>query len=128
MQNFQDTFETRKQSFIGAFSICMTVPLTIFRNRNMKYIFEQKVENWSWEGEKTLLEKIWLVFIRFTGNSTFPTLYQKLLVSLSCFSVLFLLFCNLLFSGLHSVRIKLKFWMIYDVCFVGSLMFILLDL
>ena len=27
MRNFQDTFEARKQSFIGAFSICMTVPL-----------------------------------------------------------------------------------------------------
>ena len=24
MQNFQDTFETRKRSFISAFSICMT--------------------------------------------------------------------------------------------------------
>ena len=29
MQNFQDTFETRKRSFISAFSICMTVPLTL---------------------------------------------------------------------------------------------------
>ena len=28
MQNFQDAFETYKQSFIIAFSICMTVPLT----------------------------------------------------------------------------------------------------
>ena len=27
MQNFQDTFETRKRSFISGFSICMTVPL-----------------------------------------------------------------------------------------------------
>ena len=27
MQNFQDTFETRKQSFISAFSICITVTL-----------------------------------------------------------------------------------------------------
>ena len=27
MRNFQDTFETPKQSFIGAFSICVTVPL-----------------------------------------------------------------------------------------------------
>ena len=27
MENFQDTFETRKQSFISAFSICMSVPL-----------------------------------------------------------------------------------------------------
>ena len=28
MQNFQDTFETRKRLFISVFSICMTVPLT----------------------------------------------------------------------------------------------------
>ena len=27
MRNFQDTFETRKRSFISTFSICMTVPL-----------------------------------------------------------------------------------------------------
>ena len=27
MRNFQDTFETSKQSYISAFSICMTVPL-----------------------------------------------------------------------------------------------------
>ena len=35
MRNFQDTFETCKRSFIIAFSICMTVPLTnlIFRLR-----------------------------------------------------------------------------------------------
>ena len=26
MRNFQDTFETRKRSFISTFSICMTVP------------------------------------------------------------------------------------------------------
>ena len=31
MQNFQDTFETRKRSFISAFSICMTVPLNYFK-------------------------------------------------------------------------------------------------
>ena len=29
MRNFQDTFESRKQSFINAFSIRMTVPLKI---------------------------------------------------------------------------------------------------
>ena len=29
MRNFQDTFKTRKRSFISAFSICMTVPLNI---------------------------------------------------------------------------------------------------
>ena len=30
MRNFQNTFETRKRSFVSAFSICMTVPLTFF--------------------------------------------------------------------------------------------------
>ena len=34
MQNFQDTFETGMQSFICAFSICLTVPL---RAHNRKY-------------------------------------------------------------------------------------------
>ena len=28
MQNFQDTFETRKRSFVSAFSIYMTLPLS----------------------------------------------------------------------------------------------------
>ena len=27
MQNFQETFETAKQSSVSAFSVCMTVPL-----------------------------------------------------------------------------------------------------
>ena len=30
MSNFQDTFETRKRSFISTFSICMTVPLNCY--------------------------------------------------------------------------------------------------
>ena len=30
MRNFQYTFETRKRSFISAFLICMTAPLTIY--------------------------------------------------------------------------------------------------
>ena len=29
MRSFQDTFETRKRSFISAISICMTVPLNL---------------------------------------------------------------------------------------------------
>ena len=29
MRNFQDTVETRKQSLISTFSICMAVPLNI---------------------------------------------------------------------------------------------------
>ena len=28
MRNFQDTFKSRKRSFISALSICITVPLT----------------------------------------------------------------------------------------------------
>ena len=27
MQNYQDTFEISKRSFMSAFSVCMTVPL-----------------------------------------------------------------------------------------------------
>ena len=35
MQNFYDIFETRKRSFISAFSICMTVPLNhVYRNKS----------------------------------------------------------------------------------------------
>ena len=38
MQNFQDTFETCKRSFIGAFRICVTVPLIL------KFVTLQAVE------------------------------------------------------------------------------------
>ena len=31
MRNFQESFETRKQAFISAFSTCMTVPVVCFR-------------------------------------------------------------------------------------------------
>ena len=43
MRNFQDTFEIRKRSFIGAFSICMTVPLTIFVNQEVNVRFSKKL-------------------------------------------------------------------------------------
>ena len=33
MQNFRDTFETSKQSFMSAFSICMTVPLNLRKEK-----------------------------------------------------------------------------------------------
>ena len=34
MQNFQDSFETCKRSFVSGFLICMTVPLNLLiRNR-----------------------------------------------------------------------------------------------
>ena len=36
MQNFQDTFEARKRSFIRAFSICITVPLIMETEKNLK--------------------------------------------------------------------------------------------
>ena len=38
MQNFQDTFETRKRSFISAFLICMTVPSKEPRNFILRII------------------------------------------------------------------------------------------
>ena len=34
MRNFQGTFETPKRSFIGAFSICMTVPYSFYPGFN----------------------------------------------------------------------------------------------
>ena len=34
MKNFQDIFETCKQSFISAFLICMTVPLSKYSTQN----------------------------------------------------------------------------------------------
>ena len=40
MQNFQDTFETRNQSFISAFSICMTVPLSDI----LRYVFDLSLQ------------------------------------------------------------------------------------
>ena len=33
MQNFLDTFETSKRSFMSAFSICMTVPLNLRKKK-----------------------------------------------------------------------------------------------
>ena len=42
MQNFQDTFEIRKRSFIIAFSICMTVPL-IVHNLSKLSTFNERV-------------------------------------------------------------------------------------
>ena len=45
------------------------------------------------------IEKTWLVFIGFSGNSTLQTLCKKLLISMTRLSVLFMLFWNLLFSS-----------------------------
>ena len=38
MRNFQDTLETRKRSFISAFSIYMTVPLRVFDPNACRYL------------------------------------------------------------------------------------------
>ena len=48
MRSFQDTFKTRKRSFINAFSICMTVPLKNNGNRYRTYKYKAlqcKIEN-----------------------------------------------------------------------------------
>ena len=36
MPNFQDTFKTRKQSIISAFSICIIAPLKVINKKNKK--------------------------------------------------------------------------------------------
>ena len=42
MQNFKDSFEARKQSFITAFWICMNEPLRLFSKKN------KSEENFNW--------------------------------------------------------------------------------
>ena len=46
MQNFQYTFETRKGSFISAFSIRMTVPLNVLYNT---FDLDEQCENQSFQ-------------------------------------------------------------------------------
>ena len=54
MRNFQDTFETRKRSFISAFSIYLTVPLTSSTSRKnptlvqKNQIFEMKIVSYNY--------------------------------------------------------------------------------
>ena len=43
MQNFYDAFETRKRSFISAFSICMIIPL--IENNSGIWYTELSTEN-----------------------------------------------------------------------------------
>ena len=46
MRNFQDTFEARKRSLFSAFSICMTVPLSLKElPENFENIYINKLEN-----------------------------------------------------------------------------------
>ena len=46
MQNFQETFETVKRSFISAFSISMTVPLSYLSHAISPYLYG-KLINWT---------------------------------------------------------------------------------
>ena len=43
MQNFHNTFGTRKRSFISAFSICLTVPLRLILLQMKSFIFQINV-------------------------------------------------------------------------------------
>ena len=49
MGKFQDTFETRKRSFISAFLICMTVPLSyyveLFKHRENLFIYQKPLHH-----------------------------------------------------------------------------------
>ena len=47
MRNFQDTFDTRKRSFIRVFSICMAVPLKQFcvvYSMHVLFVIEKQVK------------------------------------------------------------------------------------
>ena len=43
MQNFQNTFDTRKRSSISAFSICMTVPLIEWEVKKIENIVNARL-------------------------------------------------------------------------------------
>ena len=47
MTYFQNTFETRKRSFISAFTICTTVPLSIFRRLGPFSQVFARVKEWN---------------------------------------------------------------------------------
>ena len=47
MPHFQDTFETRKRSFISAFTICMTVSFSIFRHLGPFSQVFARVKEWN---------------------------------------------------------------------------------
>ena len=54
-------------------------------NHNTTHIYEQKIQTGSRE-RKYYQKKLDLVIIRFSGNTTFPTLCQKFIFSLAHFS------------------------------------------
>ena len=76
MLNFQDTFETRKRSFISAFSICMTVPLVQKPNS------ETIPEFLSQAYEKQPLQ----VLCKNRCSGKFRKFHKKILVSESLFN------------------------------------------
>ena len=51
MRNFQDSFETRKRSFIIAFSICMPVPLRV-------QMFKQGDSSSRWKNDGYFSEQV----------------------------------------------------------------------
>ena len=60
MQNFQDTFEPRKRSFISAFSICMTVPLKGNSNNKGKKI---RLKRFQWLRFPKTVKRSFLIVI-----------------------------------------------------------------
>ena len=80
MRHFQDTFETRKRSFICTFSICMTVPIsnTLISKARLKLAkkIKQKLSN-------TLrLKFCYLKIIRFIHPRYHPKIIGDILKNL----------------------------------------------
>ena len=71
MRNFQDTFKTRKRSFISAFSIYMTVPLTLEFSYSAT-----KSQNMSRTQARLLLKSPMVLYS--PGSTTESELKQKL--------------------------------------------------
>ena len=49
MQIFQDTFETRKPSFLSASSICMTLPLILITQKHTIIYLKNYYENFEFD-------------------------------------------------------------------------------
>ena len=74
MQNFQDTFETRKQSFISAFSICITVPccnFLLFRSIHQRCSIKKAVlKNFAIFIRKHLRWSLFLIKLQASKHAT----------------------------------------------------------
>ena len=109
MKNIQDTFETRKRSFISAFSICMTVPLNF--DQSFKIQLKNFVVKWAFINPviNVIIHRIF--FSKAYNNICKPQMYNKIHRKVStCYSTSLSLECFVrLVSQLQDYKFKTSF-------------------